>query len=451
MAIADTVTQQGHIVPGLTHNLVSIGTLCYAGCTALFTANTLTVTDSAGTTILSGTHDTNAPRLWKINLRPPQDPSALHVARPRTTFDPTPGTQPPPTHHKKAPANNLSPTHTARPPACPRVHTHLRTHNLPTMRALVAFLHATAGYPVKSTWLHAIKRGFYNSWPGLTYTLVAKYCPTADATIQGHMAQPRQHIRSTTSATYHQQTSPASPQHDIDIFTIPLNKIFTDDTGRFHPRACSGNQYIMIAFHADTNAILVHPFPNKHDVHCIAAYQDIHACLCNANRKPVVHILDNEASLAFRQAITSNGCTFQLVPPHVHHCNAAERAIRTFKDHFLAILVGTAPSFPADRWDLLIPHAELTLNLLRASHCNPALSAWEDLFGPFHWDLRVAAYSSTAKQPHDAPGIIAVMKGFTLDQHFTTIAATMYSTKNRARWPSRTPSNSDTTTYPPLI
>eukprot|EP00804_Cyclotella_cryptica_P017260 CCRYP_016818-RA/>CCRYP_016818-RA protein AED:0.44 eAED:0.63 QI:0/0/0/1/0/0/2/0/198 len=144
------VTQQGHIVPSLTHNL--IGTLCDAGCTALFTANTLTVTDSAGTTILSGTRDTNAPRLWKINLRPPQDPIALHVARPHTTLDPTPGTQPPPTHHKKAPANNLSPTHTARPPACPRVHTHLRTHNLPTTRALVAFLHATAGYPVKSTW-----------------------------------------------------------------------------------------------------------------------------------------------------------------------------------------------------------------------------------------------------------------------------------------------------------
>eukprot|EP00804_Cyclotella_cryptica_P013371 CCRYP_005143-RA/>CCRYP_005143-RA protein AED:0.40 eAED:0.40 QI:0/-1/0/1/-1/1/1/0/306 len=142
----------------------------------------------------------------------------------------------------------------------------------------------------------------------------------------------------------------------------------------------------MIAFHANTNAILVRSFPNKHDVHRIAAYHDIHACLCNANRKPMVHILDNEASLAFRQAITSNGCTFQLVPPHVHRCNAVECAIHTFKDHFLAILAGTAPSFPADRSDLLIPHVELTLNLLRTSHCNPALSAWEGLFGPFNFD-----------------------------------------------------------------
>jgi hypothetical protein len=74
--------------------------------------------------------------------------------------------------------------------------------------------------------------------------------------------------------------------------------------------------------------------------------------------------MDNEASAAFRQAITDNDCKLQLVPPHVHRCNAAERAIRTFKDHFLAILAGLPPSFPRDRWDLLIPQAELTLNLL---------------------------------------------------------------------------------------
>ncbi|KAL7474903.1 hypothetical protein ACHAW6_003744 [Cyclotella cf. meneghiniana] len=142
----------------------------------------------------------------------------------------------------------------------------------------------------------------------------------------------------------------------------------------------------MIALHADTNAILVRPFPSKHDAHRIAAYQDIHARLSTANRTPIVHILDNEASAAYKKAITTNGCAFQLVPPHVHRRNAAERAIRTFKDHFLAVLAGAAPSFPADRWDLLLPHAELTLNLLRSSRCNPTISAWDDLFGAFNFD-----------------------------------------------------------------
>ena len=37
---------------------------------------------------------------------------------------------------------------------------------------------------------------------------------------------------------------------------------------------------------------------------------------------------------------------FQLVPPEMHRQNRAERAIRTFKDHFLAILAGVDPAFP---------------------------------------------------------------------------------------------------------
>ena len=43
-------------------------------------------------------------------------------------------------------------------------------YDLPSVRALVLFFHAAAGYPVKATWLKAIKTGFYKSWPGLTYS-----------------------------------------------------------------------------------------------------------------------------------------------------------------------------------------------------------------------------------------------------------------------------------------
>jgi hypothetical protein len=54
-----------------------------------------------------------------------------------------------------------------------------------------------------------------------------------------------------------------------------------------------------------------------------------------------LQILDNEASAAYKQAIMFTWQSkFQLVPPEMHCCNHAERAIRTFKDHFLSILVG---------------------------------------------------------------------------------------------------------------
>jgi hypothetical protein len=70
----------------------------------------------------------------------------------------------------------------------------------------------------------------------------------------------------------------------------------------------------------------------------------------------------------------------------VHRRNRAERAIRTFKDHFLAILAGVDPKFPAYLWDLLLPQAELTLNLLRQSLINPQISAWEFFQGPFDFE-----------------------------------------------------------------
>jgi hypothetical protein len=72
---------------------------------------------------------------------------------------------------------------------------------------------------------------------------------------------------------------------------------------------------------------------------------------------------------------TTNDVEFQLVPPHCHRRNAAERAIQTFKEHFVAGLSSVDPSFPLHLWDRLLPQAEITLNLLRSSRLHPQLSA----------------------------------------------------------------------------
>ncbi len=58
-----------------------------------------------------------------------------------------------------------------------------------------------------------------------------------------------------------------------------------------------------------------------------------------------MHILDNEKSEAFKTEIKKN-YSLQLVPPDTHHRNLAERAIETFKSHFIAILAGVDSSFP---------------------------------------------------------------------------------------------------------
>jgi hypothetical protein len=90
---------------------------------------------------------------------------------------------------------------------------------------------------------------------------------------------------------------------------------------------------------------------------------------------PKLQTLDNEALAALKNYFTVNDIAYQLVPPHCHRRNAAERAIRTFKEHIVAGLSSVDPSFPMHLWDRLLPQAEITLNLLRTSRLHPELSA----------------------------------------------------------------------------
>ncbi len=69
----------------------------------------------------------------------------------------------------------------------------------------------------------------------------------------------------------------------------------------------------------------------------------------------------------FKDTIKKNNMTFQLVPPHDHHQNIAEKAIQTFKAHFIAILCGTDKSFLLHLWCQLLPQAEHMLNMLHPS------------------------------------------------------------------------------------
>jgi hypothetical protein len=75
-----------------------------------------------------------------------------------------------------------------------------RQIDLPSIPALVAFYHACLGFPVKDSWLEAIKAGNCNTFDGLTYLNVARYCPDSDETILGHLAQTQQNVHSSKPA-----------------------------------------------------------------------------------------------------------------------------------------------------------------------------------------------------------------------------------------------------------
>jgi hypothetical protein len=148
-----------------------------------------------------------------------------------------------------------------------------RSLDLPSMGSLVGFFHACLGFPVKQTWLDAIKAGNCDTFDGLTYSNAAKYCPDSDKMIMGHLAQQCRNVRSTkpnqpTPSLLVCPPSPvATPSNQVFVMTQPLSKLFTDDTGRLPARDRSGNQNIIIAFHVDGNLILQQAFKTKSDRH----------------------------------------------------------------------------------------------------------------------------------------------------------------------------------------
>ena len=91
------------------------------------------------------------------------------------------------------------------------------------------------------------------------------------------------------------------------------------------------------------------------------------------------------------------------MPPHIHRRNSAERAIQTFKNHFIAGLASTDPNFPLSNWCRLLPQAELTLNLLRPSQLNPKLSAYAQLEGAFDFNRTPLAPPGTRVIVHEKP------------------------------------------------
>jgi hypothetical protein len=51
-----------------------------------------------------------------------------------------------------------------------------------------------------------------------------------------------------------------------------------------------------------------------------------------------MNIIDNQATKHIKASLTEQQCKLQLIEPHNHRMNTAERVIQTFKDAFIAAL-----------------------------------------------------------------------------------------------------------------
>jgi len=290
-----------------------------------------------------------------------------------------------------------------------KTETAANVYSLPSIPQTITYLHAAAGFPTKDTWTKAIKNGNYQTWPGITVDAVNKHFPESIETQKGHMKKQRQNVRSTKQKAI---ASPTSEKEELtrtvstqNILIKVINAsetVYSDQTGRLPVQSSRGNTSIMVYYDVDSNCIDVEPIRNHHDNQMIPAYQRLWA-RTNRNRtnKPALHILDNEASAAFKAAIREN-CELQLVPPDTHRRNLAERAIQTFKSHFISILSGVDPGFPMSLWDRLLPQAVTTLNLLRQSNTNPAISAYQHVNGIFDYNKTPLAPLGCAVEMHES-------------------------------------------------
>jgi hypothetical protein len=163
--------------------------------------------------------------------------------------------------------------------------------------------------------------------------------------------------------------------HLVYAVVVNQGQLYTDLTGKFLVRSSKVNYYVMVCYIYDWNYLKVIPIKSGSASEWVKAYNSVHQELTMKGFKPKLQALDNEASVALKNYFTVNDIAYQLVPHHCHQLNAAERAIRTFKEHFVAGLSSVDPSFPIQLWNRFLPHAEITLNLMRIYPLHPQLSA----------------------------------------------------------------------------
>ena len=398
--------RQLHITPGITTNsLLSTSKFAAADYITIFDKEEVNIYD-ANDTVITVTRGAilrgfKCPKsgLWRIPLVEMvrnNNTDTIIVNRPPTEFLP------------------------ARPPPIDAIY---NVYELKTQPELVRYYHAAAGFPTKPTWIKAIKNQQFASWPGLTADIVTRHYPDSEETPKGHGRKSPSGQRSTKVTTPALDDSDEAfgldtiePQRPtkkertvfyrvLDVNDEAAQKIYSDQPGRFPKKSSRGNQYIMVLTEVDSDAILVEPMKNRTAGEMIRAYQVLIDRLNSAGIFPKLHILDNECSADLKAIIKENGMKFQLVPPHDHRRNIAEKAISTFKDHFISILCGVDKAFPLHLWDRLLRQAEHTLNMLRPSRMTPTISAYAYLWKQHDYNTNPFAPLGCRVEAHLVPAI----------------------------------------------
>jgi hypothetical protein len=191
-------------------------------------------------------------------------------------------------------------------------------------------------------------------------------------------------------------TAPAlGHRRNVVALSIPRKDlkgiIGTDQTGRFPVPSDRGHKYIFVLCDVDTNFIHGVPIKSRKKGELIRAFNEAYDVLVKGGFRPVLHRIDHETSVDLIAAIKERSLDIEISPPGNHRNNPAERAIQTFKSHFIAILNGVDKDFPEGAWDYLLPQVNMTLNMTRECGINAAHSAYSFVHGPYDFNAHPLA------------------------------------------------------------
>ena len=290
---------------------------------------------------------------------------------------------------------------------------------------VVNWWHATMGYPTVSSFLRMLQ---WCDIPRLTASMVRANPPNPQATAIGHLNQTRKNQNSTRpriptpSMTRLEHVAEGLPDIDTktdnDVYAqcmttdelIASGILHVDLTGAFPWLGSGGEKYWLVTVFQ--NYIHIELMKSKDAKEYVDAYARTLKFFQARGLKPRFLRMDNETSDRVEEFAHVEGLIIQYVPVNTHRRNSAERAIQDVKNHFLAMFWGVPADFPMNRWPLIAPMLELTLNLLRQHGLNVSISAYEGLFRhKFDFRANTMGPFGTPITVHEKSGVRASWDG----------------------------------------
>ena len=97
--------------------------------------------------------------------------------------------------------------------------------------------------------------------------------------------------------------------------------------------------YIMVCYLHDRNTVIVRSMASRTNAFIVKAFKEVIKYFDSKGCTPILNVMDKKCFKAVEEAyISSQDVDIQLDSPRNHHVNAAEKAIVTFKEHFIAAL-----------------------------------------------------------------------------------------------------------------